>query len=54
MKEPTAIAPPSKVMLDMLIIQLDNAISVTPAPEYVKKACQDFIDALKKWGNENA
>lgn len=47
-----AIPAPPKAMLDMIIFQMENAISTTPAPEYVKEATQNFIAALKRWGAE--
>ena len=46
-------APPS-AMLDIIIMQLEGAITTTPAPEYVKQACTAFIESLKRWGKEGS
>ena len=42
--------PPA--MLDMLIMQLEGALSSFPAPEYVKEAGGKFIESLKRWKAE--
>jgi hypothetical protein len=44
-------APPS-AMLDIIIMQLEGAISSTPAPDYVKESCATFIESLKRWSKE--
>lgn len=43
---------PAPPMLDIMIMQLDGAIGSLPAPEYVKKATNDFVEALKRWQKE--
>jgi len=45
-----AIPAPPKEMLDIIIMQLEGAMSATAAPDYVTEACKGFVDALKKWG----
>jgi hypothetical protein len=49
-----AIPAPPSAMLDIIIMQLEGAISSTPAPDYVKEACATFIESLKRWGKEGA
>lgn len=51
MPEERIPAPPS-AMLEIIIMQLEGAISSTPAPVYVKEACAVFIESLKHWGRE--
>lgn len=46
-------APPA-VMLDIIIMQLEGAISNTPAPDYVKEACAAFIESLRRWSRGGA
>jgi hypothetical protein len=49
-----AIPAPPAAMLDIIIMQLEGAISSAPAPNYVKEACAAFIESLKRWGKEGA
>jgi hypothetical protein len=53
-QEQGAIPAPPSAMLDIIIMQLEGAISSTPAPDYVKEACTTFIESLKRWGKEGA
>lgn len=46
---------PAPPMLDMLVMQLESALSVDmPAPAYVKESAQTFIDSLKRWQREGS
>ena len=54
MKTQESIPAPPAAMLDMIIMQLEGAISSTPAPDYVKEACTAFIESLKRWSKEGA
>ncbi len=46
------IPAPPVAMLDIIIMQLEGAITTTQAPVYVREACANFVSALKKWGSE--
>jgi hypothetical protein len=46
----TVTPPPPKEMLDMIIMQLEGAMESTQAPGYVKEACGEFVESLRKWG----
>jgi len=49
-----AIPAPPAAMLDIIIMQLEGAISSTPAPDYVKESCTAFIESLKRWSKEGS
>jgi hypothetical protein len=49
-----AIPAPPNAMLDIIIMQLEGAISSTPTPQYVKDACTAFVESLKRWGREGS
>jgi hypothetical protein len=53
-KDTTTIPAAPSAMLDVIIMQLEGAITTTPAPDYVKEACTAFIESLKRWGREGA
>lgn len=42
-------APPM-MMIEPLVMQLEQSLTLMPVPDYVEKATRDFVAALRKWG----